>query len=399
MELPRYPLAPAVGWRPAEQFSLLRREEPVVRVTMPTGDTGWLVTRYEDNKTLLADPRFSRAAAARARAPRARVVSLEQDAVTTTDPPQHTRLRRLAVAAFTTGRVTALTPLISGFVSDGIDELVKSGQPGDLVQHVSGPVPMRVICALLGLPESEQDWFRDRALVYLSAGSHAAEDVERAGADLRGYLGEAVADRRLHTADDLLGALVAAGDDDKLTDGEIVAFGVTLLMAGYSPTSHQIAGSVFALLHEPANWQRLVEDRELLPAAVEELLRYCPMPASGGTIRIATEDVELGGVLIKAGEAVLPALVSANRDETVFADADRLVIDRLLIYGADNPHVAFGHGIHRCLGAQLARAELRLTLAALLDRLPDLRLAVPAADIPWQLRSMQRGPAELPVTW
>jgi nocardicin N-oxygenase len=146
------------------------------------------------------------------------------------------------------------------------------------------------------------------------------------------------------------------------------------------------------LLHEPSNWERLTA--ELLPTAVEELLRYCPMPASGGTIRIATEDVSLGGVLITAGEAVLPALVSANRDETVFAEADRLVIDR-----ADNPHVAFGHGIHRCLGAQLARAELRLTLEALRERLPGLRLAVPAAEIPWQLGGMQRGPAELPVTW
>jgi nocardicin N-oxygenase len=394
MENLRYPLAPAVGWRPAEQFLLLRHDEPVVRVTLPTGDTGWLVTRYEDNKALLADPRFSRAAAARARAPRARLASLEQDAVTTTDPPQHTRLRRLAVSAFTTGRVTALTPVISRFVADGVDELVKSGQPGDLVQHVSATVPMRVICALLGLPEADQDWFRDRALVYLSAGGRAAEEVDRAGAELRWYLGDAVAERRLRPGDDLLSGLVAAGDDDKLTDGEIVAFGVTLLMAGYSPTAHQIAGSVFALLHEPANWRRLVEDPGSLPIAVEELLRYCPMPASGGTIRIATEDVVLGGVLIKAGEAVLPALVSANRDETVFADADRLVIDR-----ADNPHVAFGHGIHRCLGAQLARAELRLTLAALLERLPGLRLAVPAAQIPWQLGGMQRGPAQLPVTW
>lgn len=392
MEDLRYPLAPAVGWRPAEQFPRLRREEPVVRVTLPSGDKGWLVTRYEDNKALLADPRFSRALAARARAPRARLASLEQDAVTTTDPPQHTRLRRLAVSAFTTGRVTALTPVIRGFVTDGIDELVKSGTSGDLVQHVSEPVPMRVICALLGLPESDHDWFRDQARTYLSAGAHAAADVEKAGAELRRYLGEAVAERRRRPSDDLLSGLVAAGDDDKLTDGEIVAFGVTLLMAGYSPTSHQIAGSVFALLHEPSNWERLTA--ELLPTAVEELLRYCPMPASGGTIRIATEDVSLGGVLITAGEAVLPALVSANRDETVFAEADRLVMDR-----ADNPHVAFGHGIHRCLGAQLARAELRLTLEALRERLPGLRLAVPAAEIPWQLGGMQRGPAELPVTW
>ncbi|MFC0433931.1 cytochrome P450 [Kutzneria buriramensis] len=392
MEGLRYPLAPAVGWRPAEQFLRLRQEEPVVRVNLPSGDEGWLVTRYEDNKALLADPRFSRALAARARAPRARLASLEQDAVTTTDPPQHTRLRRLAVSAFTTGRVTALSPVIRGFIADGIDELVKSGTAGDLVQHVSEPVPMRVICALLGLPSADHDWFRDRARTYLSAGAHGAADVERAGAELRWYLGDAVAERRLHPGEDLLSGLVAAGDDDKLTDGEIVAFGVTLLMAGYSPTSHQIAGSVFALLHEPSNWQRLTA--ELLPTAVEELLRYCPMPASGGTVRIATEDVSLGGVLIRAGEAVLPALVSANRDETVFADADRLVIDR-----ADNPHVAFGHGIHRCLGAQLARAELRLTLEALRERLPGLRLAVPAAEIRWQLGGMQRGPAELPVTW
>jgi nocardicin N-oxygenase len=223
---------------------------------------------------------------------------------------------------------------------------------------------------------------------------HSADEVERAGVELREYLADAVTRRRAHGSDDLLGALVLAGDDDRLTDGEIIAFGVTLLMAGYAPTSHQIGGSVFALLHEPRHWRRLVADRDLLPSAVEELLRYCPMPASGGTIRIATEDVELGGVQIKAGEAVLPALVSANRDEQVFAHADELTLDR-----TDNPHVAFGHGIHRCLGAQLARAELRLTLSALLDRLPGLRLAAPAERIRWQLGGMQRGPAELPVTW
>jgi nocardicin N-oxygenase len=389
-----YPLVPEVGWEPAAAFRALRRDEPVTRVELPSGGWGWLVTGYADNRALLADPRLSRAAAARSGAPSARRAALEQDALTTTDPPQHTRLRRLVTGAFSSGRIAALTPEIERITARAAAELRDGGSPADLVALFSRPIPMRVICVLLGLPEADQDWFAERARVYLRATGAAPEEIEAAGRELREYLTGAVARRRAEPTDDLIGALVAAEADGGLTDREIVAFGVTLLMAGFAPVAHQLGGSVFALLHEPGRWAALRADRASLSAAIEELLRYCPMPASGGTIRIATEDLVLGGVEIKAGDAVLPALVSANRDESVFGHADELDLAR-----EPNPHVAFGHGVHRCLGAQLARAELRIALSTLLTEFPGLRLAEPAERIPWQIDGMQRGPAALPVTW
>lgn len=385
-----YPPVPAVGWEPAEVFARLRRTEPVTRVRLPRGGHGWLVSTYAANRALLADPRLSRAAAARPGAPSARGTALDQDALTTTDPPRHTRLRHAVQRAFTSARVAALTPVIGKIAGEAADAVAAAGRPADLVALFAKPIPMRVICSLLGLPAGDEDWFAGRAAVHLRATGARPEEIEAAGADLRAYLADVLATRRKSPGDDLVSGLAAAS----LSDGEIVAFGVTLLMAGFAPVAHQLGGSVFALLHERARWTRLRDTPELLPTAVEELLRFCPMPASGGTIRVATEDLELGGVAIAAGEAVLPALVSANRDDTVFGHADELDLRR-----DPNPHVAFGHGVHRCLGAQLARAELRIALATLLGRFPDLTLAVAAPDVPWQLDGMQRGPAALPVTW
>lgn len=389
-----FPLPAPVPWQPAPEFEQLRREEPIAQVTLPTGNTAWLVTRYEENRAMLADARFSRAAAAGPGAPRARLVPLERGALTTLDPPEHTRLRRLVAQAFTMRRIAGLQPWIEQTASDLVTKAAAAGPPIDLVASLTRPLPITVICALLGVPPSDQERFRSWSETYLSLTGRTASEITEAAESLRAYLADLVAAHRAEPADDLLSALVAAQDEERLTEDELITFGVTLLVAGFETAANQIAGALFALLRHPDELARLRDHPEIGPTAVEELLRYTPSAAAGGVIRVAVAPVELGGVTIQAGEAVLPALVSANRDEAVFEEPDRLDLTR-----GHNPHLTFGHGPHHCLGAQLARAELTSAVGAVVRLLPGVKLAVPETDIEWDSAKLLRGPRALPVTW
>ncbi|WP_280385714.1 cytochrome P450 [Nocardia wallacei] len=392
----RYPFGEPIRLEMHPLFAKLQREEPVARIRLPYGGEGWLVTRYDDAKLVLADRRFSRAAAVgREDVPRTTPVPARADALLSMDPPEHTRLRKLVVKAFTGRRVQQLRPRVAAIVDELLTVLERSGPPADLVADFALPLPVTVICEMLGVPTRDQHRFRDFSDMILSTTAYTREQITAGRAALEDYLAELVAQRRREPSDDLLGALVAARDDeDRLSETELVNMGIGLLIAGHETTANQIANFAYVLLTEREYWQSLRDRPDLVPGAVEELLRYVQLGSGGSSPRIATEDVELSGVTVRAGEAVFVNMQVANRDERIFDDPDALDLTR-----EHNPHMAFGHGAHHCLGAQLARLELQVAMSALLHRFPSLRLAVPNEEIPWKSGLLVRGPKALPLRW
>ncbi|MQY17174.1 cytochrome P450 [Nocardia macrotermitis] len=393
-----YPFGDPVRLEIHPLFERLRHEEPISRVHLPYGGDGWLVTRYDDVKFVLADPRFSRAVTVdREDVPRAVPQPTRGNSLLSMDPPEHSRLRKLVAKAFTSRRVDLLRPRAQQIVDERLDEIERLGAPADLVANLALPLPVTVICEMLGVPPEDQHRFRDFSDAILSTTAYTAEEITAARTGLETYLAEVVAERRSNpdSGDDLLGALVTARDnDDRLTEAELVQLGITLLIAGHETTANQIANFTYLLLSTPGHWDALRADPELVPDAVEELLRYVQLGSGGAFARVATEDVEVGGTTVRAGDAVFVNTQSANRDEAVFHDPAELDLTR-----QHNPHIAFGHGVHHCLGAQLARIELQVALSSLLRRFPGLRLAVPAEEVPWKTGLLVRGPVALPVTW
>ncbi len=380
-------------------FDQLREQEPVSRIRLPYGGTGWLVTRYADVRLVLTDPRFSRAAAAAADVPRLVPEPASRASIVMMDPPEHTRLRGIVAKAFTARRVTELRPRLEQQADGLLTAIGSAGPPADLVADFALPLSIGVICELLGVPYEDRDKFRTWSTVALSSTAYPPDEIRDAVGELGGYLSELIWRRRAEAdagviSADLFGELVRARDDARLTEQELVTTGATLLAAGYENTANTIANFTVELLALPARWERLRAEPERVPAAVEEMLRFTMFGLGANFARIATEPVELGGVRIGAGEAVFTSLPAANRDPAVFDRAGELDLTR-----PDNPHLAFGHGIHHCLGAQLARLELQVALSALLRRLPGLRLAVAEAEIPWKAGLLVRGPESLPVTW
>ncbi|SDD61659.1 Cytochrome P450 [Actinokineospora iranica] len=389
-----YPFGEITGLEVDPVFAQLRESEPLARVRLPYEGEGWLVTRYADVKLVNSDPRFTRAHVGDG-IPRTTPLPRRGDSILGMDPPEHTRLRKLVSKAFTARRIGRLRPRIERIANVLLDRVERDGPPADLMDGVSLPLTITVICELLGVPYHDQGKFRHWTDAVMATTAYDPDEAQRCEIALRGYLARLVADHRENTYDDLLGHLVGARDEDeKLSEQELVSFGVTLLISGHETTANQIGNFTYVLLTNPHIIDALRADRALLPSAIEELLRFVPMGNGIGNARIAKEDVELSGGVVRAGEAVFAAGVNANRDRRVFTDPDRLDIHR-----ADNPHLAFGHGPHYCLGAQLARMELAVVLDALLDRFPSLALAVPAAEVPWKQGRLLRGPESLPVQW
>ncbi|EWM19759.1 cytochrome P450 [Kutzneria sp. 744] len=394
-EAPRYPFGPATGLDQHPGYRRLRGAGPV-RVTMPYGGEAWLVTDYHDTKVVLGDQRFSRAEAAGRDTPRSRPPMDSPDQILSMDPPRHTRLRKLVAQAFTTRRIEQMRSRIQTLVDGLLDTMISAGPPADLAEGLAWPLPASVICELLGVPGDDHETFRAWTEATLALGEDGSVDPVTARDNLNTYLSDLIAERRSRPTDDLLSALVSARDHgDKLSEEELVRLGVTLLISGHETTANQIGNMAFVLLAEPDRWETLVAGGpSMIPGAVEELLRYIPMSAAADFARIARTDIELGGQHIAAGDAVLVQVCAANRDPEVFADPDSLVLDR-----SPNPHVIFGHGAHHCLGAQLARLELRTTLASLVTRFPQLRLAVEPEQIEWRTDRLVRGVRALPVIW
>jgi cytochrome P450 len=308
------------------------------------------------------------------------------------DPPDHTRLRRLLAPAFTGRQAERLRPRIARTVERLLDDMAEIGPPVDLVEHLARPLPIITICELLGVPDEDRESFKEWTDAALTLAPHAAGAVTGARQRLADYLRHLIAEKQRTPGDDLLGTLIAARDEDRLRPAELVTVAATLITAGYHTVANSLANSVLALLRHPGQLDPL-RGGPFPAEAVEELLRWTPGPVSGGTIRIATEEVKIGDTVVRPGEAVIPSTASANRDAEAFEAPDVLDLGR-----PENRHIAFGHGIHRCLGAPLARVELQVALDALVRRFPALRLAVAERELSWGT-GMIRGVNALPVAW
>jgi cytochrome P450 len=378
------PFADAFAFDPSPTWARLREEAPITRVRTLAGARVWLVTRYDDVKVVLADPRFSRAGVVAAGAPRVGVSRPLPGTLPTTDPPEHTRLRKLVSGAFSHRRIEQTRPWVRELCERLADGLVDGA---DLRQVYALPLPIQVICTLLGVPYEDRERFREWIELAYSMEMSEQPRVEAAMASLLEYMGGLVAAKRRHPrSDDLLDELCAT----PLTHDELVAFALNLLVAGHETSANQITSFVATLLRERSQWERLVADPALVPSAVEELMRYTRL-SEVGQLRVALEDVEIAGVVVRAGEGVMASIGSANRDPRAFGSPDALDLAR-----TPNQHLALGAGPHFCLGAQLARIELQEALWALLRRVPELRSARPVEELAWR-RVLVSGLAELPV--
>ncbi|MEV1085804.1 cytochrome P450 [Streptomyces sp. NPDC050211] len=390
-----YPFGDRVDLHLDAAYAELRATEPVVRVAMPYGGQAWLLTRHADIKKAAADPRFSMHAAADRDVPRAAPRALDSAGLMGMPAADHARLRRLVSRAFTARRVAALRPRIAEITHALLDDLVAGGGPADLVDKLALPLPTAVICEMLGIPHADRHIFRTFTEALMSASRYTEEQVAAAAEEYADYLRGYVAQRRARPAGDLLSALIEAHDEgEQLSENELLMLTGGMLIGGHETTAGQLASHVLVLLEDRTRYERLCAHPDLVPRAVEELLRIVPLWSSVGPSRVATEDVEIGGVTIRAGDAVVYSLASANRDENVFTHADTVLLDR-----ESNPHIAFGQGPHYCPGAPLARAELQTALTALTSRLPGLRLAVPADTLTWHRDMLVRSLVTLPVTW
>ncbi|MEA5362550.1 cytochrome P450 [Amycolatopsis sp., V23-08] len=385
-----FPRTPRLDLEP--EYSLLQQQEPVSRVRFPYGEEAWLVSRYADVRTVLTDPRFSRAASLERDVPRVTEENFS-GGIVAMDPPEHTRVRSVCRHAFTARTVARLreraTAIATELVKDALAEEAFDG-----VEDFALPFTLKVICDLLGVPYEEREQFRHWAEAGLATTSISEDERWAATGQMWDYVAGLVADRRGRPRDDLISAMLAVqGESGTVTDDELVIVVMTILVAGYETTSTQLPNFVYVLLAVPSRFRALVADPALVPTAVEELMRYVPLEANGTTPRYALEDVELSGVLVEAGSPVVAASVIANRDPRVFTDPDRVDLGR-----APNPHLGFGLGAHFCLGAPLARLELQVALEVLTTAAPGLRLVPDESAITWKAGTLMRGPARLMLT-
>jgi cytochrome P450 len=381
---------------PLGVFARMREASPVTPVITPEGQRAWLVTRYEDVRSALADPRLAKDWR-KLRAPGFQPdpeVGFLMAHMLNADPPDHTRLRRLVQKAFTPGRVAALRPWIEQITAALLDEMAAAADADgvvDLIPAFAFPLPMTVICELLGIPDGDRGKFKTWSQVILSS-TATFEEFRAAGAAMYGYFTALLVDKRAAPADDLLSALITARDSgDSLDEPELLAMIFLLLVAGHETTVNLIASGTLALLAHPAEFERLRAEPALLPGAVEELLRFAN-PLNHATDRYAPESFELAGVRIPAGETVLVVTSSANHDPNRFPEPDRLDLGR-----DTSGHLAFGHGIHYCVGAPLARLEGEIAFGSLLARFPSLSLAADPASLRWRPSSLIHGLETLPV--
>jgi len=378
----------------------LRDQQPVCRLQYPDGHVGWLVTGYALARKVLADSRFSlkperpvvgdpeKSAAYRQATADSPIYA---GAVGALDPPAHTRIRRLQTGYFTVRRVNEHRASIERIVGGRLDAMKRAGPPVDFVQEFALPVPSIVICELLGVPPSDRHEFEHPTAVLQDPDATNEEKIA-AMHTFCDYCQRVVEQKRVHPTEDLLSELVATGE---LTDDELTGIALQLFDAGHETTASMLSLSVFALLCDRDQWEMLRAEPSLIENAVEELLRHLTLVQLGAFTRTALEDVELDDLVIKAGESVTVSLTAANRDPARFADPDKLDFHRDAV-----GHLAFGHGRHMCLGMHLARLEMQVGIAALIERFPTLRLAVSADEVP--LESSERflyGVRQLQVAW
>lgn len=382
-----------------DRLAELRRETPVRKVVYTSGQEAWVVLSHDLARRALQDQRLSRARLVSGPMPyRGVFPEFLKSTLLFKDPPEHTRLRRLVAKFFTLRRVETLRASIQALADRLLDELERSGPPADLMENFAIPLPINVLTDLLGVPYADRARFIGWSRATLSTSGMTAEQSAKAIRELRDYLTGIITEKRSRPHDDLISALVMASDrDESLTDDEILPIAMVLIVGGFENTANMIGAGVYALLRHPEQLEVLRADVDgTIPTATEEILRHARqsvglVPESAGVPYLAVEDIEVGGVTIRAGEAVAVHRVAANHDEAAFSDPDVFDVTR-----EHNPHLGFSYGVHHCLGAQLARLELQVAFASLIVRFPHLALA----GEPRYHTGLLNGPmAELPLTW
>ena len=378
---------------PVPETQAARDEPGFVTIRTAFGSTARLVTRYADVREVLGDAeRFSNAGLP----PLPPIEGESEDdrragSLLMTDPPEHTRLRRLLTGEFTVKRIRRLEPRIAEIVDDHLDAMAAAGPPADLVSAFALPVPSLVICELLGVPYADREEFQGRATRQIDL-SRPMEERGRVALESRAYMGELVDRARTEPGDDMLGMLIREHGDD-LTHAELVGIASLLLIAGHETTANMLGLGTLALLRAPDQLALVRDDPGAVAPAIEELLRFLSVVHSG-VPRVARRDTTVGGEPVAAGELLVLSLPSANRDPAVVEHPDDLDVTRAVA-----PHVAFGHGVHHCLGAPLARAEMAVAFPALFRRFPTLAPGIPFEDIEFRSATVVHGLRALPVTW
>ncbi|GAA1102552.1 cytochrome P450 [Streptomyces javensis] len=399
-QLLSYPIPSDTALGPPAEWARLRQRCPVAKVALPSGDEAALLTRYDDVKRVLSDPRFTRLLNAD---DAARVSDSESGGVFNSSMAQslpqggegHQRWRRMVAKWFTAKRMNALRPGIEAMAERLIDGMLAHGHPADLKAHLAFPLPVWVICDLLGVPDSDRDRFAHWSDTLLNLTRYRQDEVDAAQAQFADYMAAHVAAKRTAPGEDLLSELITATDPGghRMSDAELVATGQALLVAGHETTANMIGKMMAMLLADRSHWERLLADRSLVRTAVEEALRFDANPGFGMP-RYIGEDTEVADTALPRGTTVVCSMAAANRDETAFEGAGEFTLDR-----SPNPHLAFGVGAHSCLGQALARTELQAVLDVLLRRLPTLELAVSVTELRPLEGLAVGGLCDLPVRW
>jgi len=382
---------------PHETLAALRAAAPAHQIPIGPTAVGWLITRYADVKRALNDPRLSKQALTQTRPGGApfpvEVRRAMSEHMLNFDPPEHTRLRRLVSASFTARRVESLRPRISQLTDSLLDSLDGRDRV-DLIDDFAFPLPFTVICELIGVPEIDREAFRGWSNTMVAGPAAPPDQMYQAVAATAEYVADLIGRKRAEPDDALLSSLIQASDaGEGLTSDELSSLIFLLLLAGHETTVNLIGNAVYVLLQRPAWAASLRDDPSLVPGAIEEILRY-ESPVKSSTLRLTTEPVTYGDITIPAGEVVIISLLSANRDGDAFTAADEFDPARSDAGG----HVAFGHGIHYCLGAPLARLEGQIAVSTLLRRFPEMRAAVALDQLEWRPGLLMHGVTHLPVT-
>jgi cytochrome P450 len=374
---------------PAPELARIRSEQPVfgVRRPLPTGGslTMWLITKYADARELLSSRDTSNSLG------RSESAAAQPGFLVSLDPPDHTRIRRMLTGQFSMRRLTAMRPYIEQITTKLLDQMEAGGPPVDLMQAFALPLPSLVICELLGVPFEDQADFQRRSDTMLDVSVTSKQQAQNT-LEMNAYMQSLVNRHRQNPGDDILGMLIR-DHADELTDEELVGIGNILLVAGHETTANTIGLGTLLLLQHPDQFALIRDDPEMITSAVEEILRYLTI-VDTGTPRIILKDMIIGDQLIQAGDVAMVSLPSANRDVDFIADPDLFDVTR-----QPQAHLTFGHGIHQCLGQQLARLELSVALPALLQRFPTLSLAASVTELTFRGDGPVNGVRELPVTW
>jgi cytochrome P450 len=395
----RFPFANPEPLQPPVEWAELRTQCPVAHVALPSSDPAVLVTRYADVKQVLSDPRFPRSAAASARLADTESGGMFNSEMAQTIPSHgdaHQRWRRLLTKWFTVRRMRALEPRIEAMADQLVDDMIASGAPADLRDALGFPLPVWVICDMLGVPDSDRDKFAHWSDSMLSLTRYTQAEMDAAAADFLAYMQGHVEAKRGRPSDDLLSDLIAAGDADEgtaLSDALLVYTAQGLLVAGHETTANMIGKMVAMLLADRSRWQAVAADPSLVASTVEESLRFDAHPGLG-MMRYLTEELEVAGQVLPAGTSVMCSMGAANRDEAVYSEPERMDLAR-----TPNAHLTFGAGPHSCVGQALARTELQVVLRVLLRRLPTLELAVSPAELQPVEGLAVGGFSTVPVRW